>query len=167
MVNLKNLYFTASVHHPSAPILLQKFTFQLKSLYWTGIGSEEALYSSFLPTQSALLHLNINSDSTNDKSTLLDGLCPSLTSVACSLSDFVRISATRPIVALHVANSTADIVRPPRAELMSDVEREEYFEALRKLRYLRLSTLPQFQRFTSGVTLHVAVLELRIWQVKV
>lgn len=168
MRSLKNLYFTAAVHHPSAPTILQKCTFQLESFTWMGVGSEETLYSTFLPTQRELLHLDINSDSSNNKPVLPDELCLSLTSVACSLSDLARIFAERPIVALHVASSTADVVRPPRVDLMDAAERDAYLTALGRIKYLRLSTLPQFQRFTSGIKLHgVTLLELRVWQAEV
>lgn len=168
MRSLKNLYFTAAVHHPSAPKILQKCTFQLESFTWMGVGSEETLYSTFLPTQRELLHLDINSDSSNNKPVLPDELCLSLKSVACSLSDLARISAERPIVALHVASSTADVVRPPRVDLMDAAERDTYLTALGRIKYLRLSTLPQFQRFTSGIKLRgVTLLELRVWQAEV
>jgi hypothetical protein len=162
MVNLKTLKFRPFVYHPSAPMILRKCTFQLESLTWMGIGSEETLYSSFLPTQRSLLHLNINSDIYNDRPALPDGLCPFLKSVSCSLSDLARISAMRPVTILHVANSSADISRPPRN--VSAAEREWCVAALRKIKYLRLWNLLQFQQFTSSIMFpEVTVLQLRVW----
>lgn len=165
MVNLKNLIISPLMFHPSAPILLRHCTFQLVSFTWTGYESDQALYSTFLPTQRNLLDLDINSCTYNDRPTLPDGLCPFLKSVACPLSALERISTTRPIIALYVA---PDISRPPRTDLMSATERDGCIAALRKIRYLWISLLPQFQQFTNGIMLHnVAALRLRVFKIEV
>lgn len=168
MVNLKNLNFASVVHHQSAPILLRKCAFQLEGLTWRGVGSEEELYTNFLATQHRLLHLNINSSSYTNKPPLPDGLCPSLTSIACSLLDFARLSATRPIVALQVGNDAADIPRASHTDVMSASERERCITALKRIRYLQLWALPPFYRFTRGITLQeVTVLQLCVWNIEV
>ncbi|KAF5329493.1 hypothetical protein D9619_009503 [Psilocybe cf. subviscida] len=160
MVNLKNLYFSALVDHPSAPMIFRNCTFELESFTWVGIDGVEALYSRLLPTQHRLLHLNI--DCTSD--TLPHGLCPSLMSIACPLSELVRIAAGRAITALRVTESSAYSKPMPRAELMTTAERKAYIAALAKIRYLRLWALPEFQKSTMGITFHsVTMLEVRDW----
>lgn len=169
MVNLKKLNFAPVVNHPSAPILLQRCTFQLESLVWRGVGSETALYATFLPTQYNLLHLNINSHQHLDRPRLPDRLCPSLLSIACLLSDLSHICAKRPIIGLHVtANSRGDIAEPPCTDLMSAAEREGCLAALEKVKTLRLWSVSQFHRSTSGTVLRMIVaLELRVWEAEV
>lgn len=168
MANLKHLKFSPLIFRPSAPTLLQRCTFQLESLVWTGNGSEEELYASFLPSQQSLLHLNINSDSYSDRSALPDGLCQSITSIACSLSDFARVSAARRITALQVANNREDIAHPLRGDVMSSAGLEACLAALNKVQLLRLWALPRFHRITSGSVLrNITLLHVRNWTVQV
>ncbi|KAF5328102.1 hypothetical protein D9619_013613 [Psilocybe cf. subviscida] len=166
MVNLKNFDFTPLVEHPSTPKIFRKCTFQLESLNWGGYGSEKVLYTSFLPTQRSLMHLNINAETYNepDGSPLPDGFCPSLVSVAFSLPDLARISARRAIVALHVIKSPVDMGRPPHTDLMSHYERERCIAAMKGIQKLRIRELAQFHRSTNGITFHnVTLLQLGVW----
>lgn len=169
MVNLKSLYFAPLIYHPSAPLLLRNcFRLQLQSLTWRGLGSEDELYTRILPFQRKLLHLDINSESHSDRLPLPDRLCTGLVSIACSLEELARVSASRAIIALHVANSTWIIARTPREDLMSASERERCITALKRIEYLRLRALPPFQKFTAGIMLHeVSVLQLGVWQIEV
>ncbi|KAF5328080.1 hypothetical protein D9619_013644 [Psilocybe cf. subviscida] len=168
MVNLKNIYFKPSWDHPSAPILLKHCTFQLESFTWMGKGNEERLFGEFLPNQPGLLHLDINTTSFDEKKVLPNGLCPTLVSVSCTFSGFAQIAENRPITAFHIVNSIQDIARPIHVEKRSPPEKQQYLMALKRLKYLHLWSLSQFQPLTSGVSLdNVIVLELTLWQVTV
>lgn len=168
MTNLKHLKFTPLIHRPSAPMLLRRCRFQLESLIWAGLGSENELFTSFLPTQRHLLHLNINADSHSDRPALPDGLCPTLTSITCSLSDLARVSATRHIIALQVALSMEDLEQPPALDENTAAGQDACITALKKILFLRLWSLPQFHQLTGGVVLHnITLLQVRNWNVEV
>ncbi len=168
MTNLKNLYFKPAWDHSSAPSLLRDCTFRLESFTWMGKGNEERLFEEFLPSQPGLLHLDINTTNFDDEKILPDDLCPSLDSVTAAFSSFGKIAESRPITAFHIVNSIEDIVRPVHVEQKSSADRQRYLLALKRLKYLHLWSLSQFQPLTSGISLNnVIVLELTSWQLNV
>lgn len=147
------------------PYARSKCAFQLDKFLWSGVGSGQALYTVSLSRQHSILHVKIDIKANNARSTLPDRLCPSLISVACSLSGMARS-----IIALRLPSTLTDPDDWPASEiLMSAAERERCITALKKIQYLQVWwELPLLPRYTGGVRLHnVTVLQVRYWEIKV
>lgn len=161
MRNLKNLYFKPAWDHPSATSLLRDCTFQLEAFTWMGTGNEEWLFERFLTDQRGLLHVKLNPTSFDDRSILPNDLFPNLISVACTFSAFAKIAGNRPITAFLMLIGSNDSVH---VEKTSAAERQQYYMGLKRLKYLRVESLFEIHRLTSGTSFNnTVVLELMLW----